>query len=153
MTDPLVDIIEQAIYETDTGLAAALLAADRIRAEAAAGPPEGTHLVLVADGLLEALADRVDWGEPDEHGWYVPTLYRAEATAGPRDLFAASDLDDPESPWYDDSAWVPAEELRVTTWYERRARLDRALEDLAVTSRAAIRKDFARLRAIIARVF
>jgi hypothetical protein len=45
------------------------------------GPPEGTRLVLVSDGLFEALgATSVDWGEPDEHGWYTPTLYRATPT-------------------------------------------------------------------------
>jgi len=41
-------------------------------------PPADTRLVLVNEGLLTALgADRVEWGEPDEHGWYTPTLYRS----------------------------------------------------------------------------
>jgi hypothetical protein len=41
-------------------------------------PPPGTRLVLMSDELFEMLgADRVEWGEPDEHGWYVPTVYRS----------------------------------------------------------------------------
>jgi len=38
---------------------------------------EGTHLVLFSDALMQALAGegRVEWNEPDENGWYVPTVY------------------------------------------------------------------------------
>lgn len=40
------------------------------------------HKVRVHEGVFEALADRVDWGEPDEEGFYTPTLYReTERTA------------------------------------------------------------------------
>ena len=46
------------------------------------GPGEGTRLMLVSDGALERLAAdagcTVAWGEPDEHGWYVPTLTRVK---------------------------------------------------------------------------
>jgi hypothetical protein len=37
--------------------------------------PDGLYPVLVAPGLFEELADRVDWGEPDADGFYTPTLY------------------------------------------------------------------------------
>ena len=41
-------------------------------------PPVGTKLVLMSDELMAALgADRVEWNEPDEHGWYTPTVYAA----------------------------------------------------------------------------
>lgn len=40
-------------------------------------PPEGTRLVLMDEGLFEALgADRVEWGEPDGRGWYTPRVSR-----------------------------------------------------------------------------
>jgi hypothetical protein len=56
---------------------AALAAAPRGASE----PPEGTKLVLMGDDLFTVLgADRVEWGEPDEHGWYTPTLFRDEET-------------------------------------------------------------------------
>jgi hypothetical protein len=42
-----------------------------------APPPPGMRIVLMSDGLFNALGVRViDWGVPDEHGWYTPTLYR-----------------------------------------------------------------------------
>lgn len=54
--DELVDIIEQAIFETGTGLEAAMLAADRI--EAAAGTPvpsvELDYARMVEAGFLDA---------------------------------------------------------------------------------------------------
>jgi hypothetical protein len=37
---------------------------------------DGLYPVLVAPGLFEELADRVEWGEPDRDGFYTPTLYR-----------------------------------------------------------------------------
>lgn len=47
-----------------------------------AGPPPGTRLVLVtedADTLFFVRDDRgnrltFEWGEPDAHGWYAPTI-------------------------------------------------------------------------------
>lgn len=39
---------------------------------------EGDHWkkVRVSDELFELLGvDRVDWGEPDEEGFYTPTVY------------------------------------------------------------------------------
>lgn len=32
--------------------------------------------VRVSEGVFEALADRVEWGEPDADGFYTPALYR-----------------------------------------------------------------------------
>lgn len=32
--------------------------------------------VLFDEELAGALAERVEWGEPDKDGWYTPTLYR-----------------------------------------------------------------------------
>ena len=32
--------------------------------------------VRVSEGVFEALADRVDWGQPDVDGFYTPTLFR-----------------------------------------------------------------------------
>lgn len=47
-----------------------------------ATPPPGTRLVLMSEELcIELGATRVDWGKPDQHGWYTPTLY-----ADPRPL-------------------------------------------------------------------
>jgi hypothetical protein len=37
--------------------------------------PDGLYPVLVAPGLFEELAARVEWGEPDADGFYTPTLY------------------------------------------------------------------------------
>ncbi len=45
-------------------------------------PPEGTRLVIVTDNLLDFIGTRsergnrlsFEWGEPDEHGWYTPTI-------------------------------------------------------------------------------
>jgi len=34
---------------------------------------------LTEDELLAFGASRVEWGEPDEHGWYTPTLYSGSA--------------------------------------------------------------------------
>jgi hypothetical protein len=49
---------------------------EAIEREARGVPPEGTRLVLMSEALaLELGASRVEWGEPDEHGWYTPTLY------------------------------------------------------------------------------
>jgi hypothetical protein len=36
---------------------------------------DGLYPVLVAPGIFEALVDCVDWGEPDEDGFYTPTLH------------------------------------------------------------------------------
>lgn len=49
-------------------------------------PPEGTRLVLMTDGLMNALvdvvgADQMSWGEPDGHGWYTPTITKRLALA------------------------------------------------------------------------
>lgn len=40
----------------------------------------GTRKVLVSEGVFEALADRIEWGEPDADGFYTPTLYRGKVT-------------------------------------------------------------------------
>jgi hypothetical protein len=48
----------------------------------AIAPPEGTRLILASENLLDTwgrrthdgYALRVDWGEPNEHGWYTPTF-------------------------------------------------------------------------------
>lgn len=32
--------------------------------------------VRMSDELMYALSDRFDWGEPDEEGFYTPTVYR-----------------------------------------------------------------------------
>ena len=37
----------------------------------------GIKKVRVTDGVFEALADRVQWGEPDAEGFYIPTLFGA----------------------------------------------------------------------------
>lgn len=43
--------------------------------EASAIPPEGTRLVLMTDELFAQLgATSVEWGNPDEHGRYTPTV-------------------------------------------------------------------------------
>ncbi len=47
-----------------------------------ATPPPGTRLVIVAVDFLEHWGTRnergdrltFEWGEPDEHGWYTPTI-------------------------------------------------------------------------------
>jgi hypothetical protein len=40
-------------------------------------PPEGARFVLMSEELALGLgANRIEWGEPDEHGWYSPTLYK-----------------------------------------------------------------------------
>jgi hypothetical protein len=67
-----------------------------IEAEAAAGPRDGCAYQCPHD---KATHER--YPNDIDHDY-------VEAAAGPRDLFAASDLDDPESPFYDDSPWVPA---------------------------------------------
>jgi hypothetical protein len=67
--------------------------------------PEGTKLVLMSDELFAALgADRVEWGEPDEHGWYSPTLYR--------DSLSGDDLD------CKDSFTVPEQDVPLS-WSKR----------------------------------
>lgn len=62
--DELVDIIEQAIFETDTGLTAALLAAERILA---ATPPSP---VTSPDGLRTALERLINAAEPSMECYY-----------------------------------------------------------------------------------
>ena len=46
--------------------------------EGPSAPPPGTKLVLMSDELFELIAApqhmNVEWGEPDEHGWYSPTI-------------------------------------------------------------------------------
>jgi hypothetical protein len=43
---------------------------------------DGMYPVLVSPGVFEALVDRVEWGEPDDDGFYTPTLYsRTEVEA------------------------------------------------------------------------
>jgi hypothetical protein len=45
-------------------------------------PPDGQRLVLVSGDLLDLIGTRsergnrlsYEWGEPDEHGWYTPTI-------------------------------------------------------------------------------
>lgn len=32
--------------------------------------------VLMTEAVAAALADRVEWGEPNADGWYTPMLYR-----------------------------------------------------------------------------
>ena len=71
-------------------------AAAVLLAEAAAGPRDGCAYQCPHD---KATHER--YPNDIDHDY-------VEAAAGPRDLFAASDLDDPESPFYDDSPWVPA---------------------------------------------
>ena len=59
-------------------------------------PPEGTRLVLMTDELFAALgADRVDWGEPDEHGWYSPTVYGTPDRPNRRRFGAAHPAEEP----------------------------------------------------------
>jgi hypothetical protein len=49
-------------------------------------PPTGTRLVLMSEDLLATLGTRsltgrlltFEWGEPDEHGWYTPTVTEKE---------------------------------------------------------------------------
>ena len=45
-------------------------------------PPAGTRLVLFREDIADLLVGRdeqgnrltFEWGEPDEHGWYSPTV-------------------------------------------------------------------------------
>jgi hypothetical protein len=39
--------------------------------------------VRVSEGLFEALADRVEWGEPDKQGFYTPSIFREAAALTP----------------------------------------------------------------------
>lgn len=48
-----------------------------------AAPPPDTRLVLMSDELFKQLGSgRVEWGEPDEHGWYSPTIYTGMPPVG-----------------------------------------------------------------------
>ncbi len=57
---------------------------------AAAAPPPGTRLILAHENLLDEWGTRtedgrritVEWGEPDEHGWYTPTFRKHERSGG-----------------------------------------------------------------------
>lgn len=62
---------------TAAALGPARAALDSI--EEGSRPPEDTRLVLMSEELAVALgASRIEWGEPDEHGWYTPTLHRED---------------------------------------------------------------------------
>lgn len=39
--------------------------------------------VLVSGVVFEMLADRVEWGEPDEKGWFRPVLSHVESECKP----------------------------------------------------------------------
>jgi hypothetical protein len=43
--------------------------------EGGSGVADVTEAELIAYG-----ASRVEWGEPDEHGWFTPTLYSEKRT-------------------------------------------------------------------------
>ena len=80
--------------------------------------------IVTRDSLLAAL--QIAGVDPvtgtctldDHHGVpFVHALWAALSTEepaapspDPKDLFSAAEFDDPESPWYDDSPWVPADD-------------------------------------------
>ena len=58
-------------------LAASLMLTGRVN-----GVDDRTGIVYLTEGELLAFgAERVEWGEPDAHGWYTPTLYSTKAQA------------------------------------------------------------------------